>query len=233
VSRASSLYRLQSLDSELDRRRALLREIDAVLSDTEATSRSRQAVAQAETHLQTAQAAVHLEEGALAAHRAKIEEAERSLYGGAVQNPKELQDLQREVESLQRYRPTLEDRLLEAMLGLEEAETAQKSAQEELQRVEQLQATRNDTLTAKREEARAEIERMESEREAALGDVPEQDLELYLQLRTSRGGLAVALLEDDSCGACGLIQSHSSRQSIRMANDLHLCRQCGRILYAG
>jgi predicted nucleic acid-binding Zn-ribbon protein len=86
---------------------------------------------------------------------------------------------------------------------------------------------------AKRDEARAEIERLESEREAALGDVPEQDLELYLQLRTSRGGLAVALLEDDSCGACGLIQSHSSRQSIRMANDLHLCKQCGRILYAG
>jgi predicted nucleic acid-binding Zn-ribbon protein len=233
VSRTSSLFRLQSLDSELERRRSLLREIEAVLSDSEASSRSHQALAQAETQLQAARAAVHAEEGTLAAHRAKIEEAERSLYGGAIQNPKELQDLQREVESLQRYRPTLEDRLLEAMLGLEEAETAQRGAQEELQRVEQLQATRNEALMAKRDEARAEIERLESEREAALGDVPEQDLELYLQLRTSRGGLAVALLEDDSCGACGLIQSHSSRQSIRMANDLHLCKQCGRILYAG
>ena len=233
MSRASSLYRLQSLDGELDRRHALLREIEAVLSDSEAPSRSRQALVQAETRLQGARAAVHAEEDTLAAHRTKIEEAERALYAGTVHNPKELQDLQREVESLHRYRPTLEDRLLDAMLGLEEAETGRKSAQEELQRVEQLHATRNDTLMARRDEARAGVERLESEREAALGDVPEQDLELYLQLRTSRGGLAVALLEEDSCGACGLIQSHSSRQSIRMANDLHLCKQCGRILYAG
>jgi predicted nucleic acid-binding Zn-ribbon protein len=233
MSRASSLYRLQTLDTELERRRAALREIELVLSDSGATVRSRQSLAEVETRLQGARSAVHSAEGALAAHLAKIEETERALYGGAVRNPKELQDLQNEALSLQRYHPTLEDRVLEAMLGLEEAEIQRSAAQQELTRVQELEASRNDSLLQKREEVRGEIERLGSEREAALGDVSPADLELYQQLRTSRGGVAVALLEEDSCGACGLIQSHSTRQAIRMAEDLHLCKQCGRILYAG
>jgi len=233
MSRASSLYRLQTLDTGLERQRASLREIELVLSDSGATERSRQSVADAETRLQGARSGVHAAEGTQAAHRAKIEGTEQALYGGAVRNPKELQDLQNELEALQRYRPTLEDRLLEAMLGLEEAEIQRDAARQELARVQELEATRNDSLLLKREGARAEIERLESEREAALGDVPPSDLEFYQQLRASRGGVAVALLEEDSCGACGLLQSHSIRQAIRMAADLHLCKQCGRILYAG
>lgn len=233
MSRASSLYRLQTLDTDLERQRASLREIELVLSDFGATERSRQSLADAETHVQGAHSAVHAAEGTLAAHRAKIEETELALYGGAVRNPKELQDLQNEVESLQRYRPILEDRLLEVMLGLEEREIQRNAAQQELARVQELEATRNDSLLLRREEVKGQIERLESEREAALGDVSPSDLELYRQLRASRGGVAVALLEEDSCGACGLLQSHSIRQAIRMAADLHLCKQCGRILYAG
>lgn len=233
MSRASSLYRLQTLDTELDRKNDQLREIEAVLSDSGVTQRTRQALAEVETRLLGARSAVHAAESTLTDHRTKIEETERALYGGSVRNPKELQDLQNEVEALQRFRPTLEDRLLEAMLELEEAETQRGAAGKELERVQGLEATRHDSLIEKRAETQAEIERLESEREAALGDVSPADLELYRQLRASRGGVAVALLEEDSCGACGLLQSHSTRQAIRMATDLHLCKQCGRILYAG
>jgi predicted nucleic acid-binding Zn-ribbon protein len=233
MSRASSLYRLQTLDTDLDRRNARLQEIETVLSDAGATARTREALAQAEARLQTARAEVHTAETTLEDHRLKVEGVEKALYGGAVRNPKELQDLQNEVESLHRYHPTLENRLLEAMLAFEEKEIQHKAASKELERVQELEATRNETLLQKREEERSEIERLESEREAALVDVSAADQELYRQLRASRGGVAVARLEEDSCGACGLIQSHSIRQSIRMAADLHLCKQCGRILYAG
>ena len=233
MSRASSLYRVQTLDTELDRRGALLQEIETVLSDSAATARSREALAKAETRLLAARLDVRTAETSLEAQRVKIEEVERALYGGSVGNPKELQDLQNEVESLQRYRPTLEDRLLEAMLGFEEGEIQREAAGKELERVEGLEASRNEDLHQRREAVRAEVERLESEREAALGDVSAADLELYRQLRASKGGVAVALLEEDSCGACGLIQAHSTGQSIRMATDLHLCLQCGRILYAG
>ncbi len=224
MSRASSLHRLQTLDTELHRKRASLREIELVLSDSGATTRTRQALVEAETRLEGARGAVRSAEAALAAHRAKIEQTEGSLYGGGVRNPKELQDLQNEAESLQRFRPTLEDRVLEAMLGLEEAEIQRNSAQQELARVQGLEVTRNEALIQKREETQAEIERLESEREAALGDVAPADLELYQQLRANHGGLAVALLEEESCGACGLLphpEEHGHRQT---SGD---CRCCG------
>ncbi len=233
MSRASSLYRLQTLDTDLDRREARLQEIETVLADSAATARTREALAQAEARLQAARSEVHTAETTLEGHRLKVEEVEKALYGGAVRNPKELQDIQNEVESLQRYRPTLENRLLDAMLEFEEKEIQINAARKELERVQELEATRNESLLQKRDEERSEMERLEGEREAALVDVSLADQELYRQLRASRGGVAVARLEEDSCGACGLIQSHSIRQSIRMAADLHLCKQCGRILYAG
>lgn len=37
------------------------------------------------------------------AQKIKIEQTEASLYGGSVHNPKELQDLQREVASLKKH----------------------------------------------------------------------------------------------------------------------------------
>ena len=51
--------------------------------------------------------------------RIKIEQTEASLYGGHVHNPKELQDLQKDVASLKRHLETLEERQLEAMLVVE------------------------------------------------------------------------------------------------------------------
>ena len=64
----------------------------------------------------------------------RVGQAEASLYGGHVQNPKELQDLQKDVASLKRHLETLEERELEAMEAAENAEKDFAAAEADLER---------------------------------------------------------------------------------------------------
>jgi len=233
VSRASSLYRLQELDLAMDRARARLAEIDRLLGGSAAVRSVRAADEQARAALQLGQAAVKEAEHSAAGQRAKLETAERSLYGGSVRNPKELQDLQADVESLKRHLALLEDRTLETMMALEELEGAGRRAAQALASAETAQRTEHASLAGEREQLLARTNTLQGEREAALAGVAERDLALYSRLRDSMGGNALALLRDGSCGACGVGLSAAECQTVRNSPEPVRCHQCGRILYAG
>jgi hypothetical protein len=233
MSRVSNLSRLQNTDQDLDRCRNRLEEISAALADSAAADTARAKLEQAGAARQAAQLAAKDGELAAATQRAKLNETERSLYGGSVRNPKELQDLQREAESLQRQLAALEDKLLETMVELEDREMDQEVAKDELARVESAAENGRGVLIRERAEVEARCSRLESEREVSVAGVAPKDLALYTELRESMGGRVVALLHDDACGACGLALAASALQSVRNSAELFRCTQCGRILYSG
>ena len=233
VSHASSLYRLQELDLAIDRASARLAEIDRLLGGSAAVRAARAADQKARAALQLGQAGVKEAEHSVAGQRAKLETAERALYGGSVHNPKELQDLQADVESLKRHLAVLEDRALETMMALEELEGAGSRAAEALASAETAQRTEHASLAVERQQLLARTSTLQAEREAALAGVAERDLALYSRLRESMGGNALALLRDDSCGACGVGLSAAECQTVRNRPEPVRCHQCGRILYAG
>lgn len=233
MSRVSNLYRLQNVDQELDRCRDRLTEISASLGDSAAVSSARLRLDQAAAARQAAQLAAKDAELAAATQRTKLIETERSLYGGSVRNPKELQDLQREAESLQRHLATLEDKLLETMIELEDRERDSDVAAQDLARAESAAASDRTDLTREQGEVEIRCARLESEREVALAGVAPKDLALYTEMRESMGGRVVAVLHDGACGACGLGLAASALQSVRNSAELFRCTQCGRILYSG
>ncbi len=233
MSRVSSLYRLQQVDSQLDQVRARLTEIERLLADAEPVAEARRAYEAREAALRQAQTAHRRAEDALRLQEEKLAQTESLLYGGTVRNPKELQDLQREAEALKRHLSTLEDRLLEAMMALEEAQEAHQRAKVHLEQVEADHATAHESLARERKSLLARQAQLLEAREAAVAGVPQGDLALYEELRQSSGGLAVVQVEEDGCPACGLRLSASVRQAVRSGNDLVRCGQCGRILYGG
>jgi predicted nucleic acid-binding Zn-ribbon protein len=172
-------------------------------------------------------------EHAVADQQAKLREAETKLYGGTVQNPKELQDLQRDSESLKRHLSTLDDRLLEAMLVQEEADKAVQASSSEVEGKETERVGALDSLRSESERLRAAVDRHSLEREPVVAGVPPEDLALYERLRQSSGGVAVARVKDGACGVCGLILAASGAQEVRSSAAPVRCRQCGRVLYAG
>jgi predicted nucleic acid-binding Zn-ribbon protein len=233
MSRASSLYRLQQLDLELMSCHERVKEIRQILEDDEAVVRLRQILETSENELRDARTTHSTARHDVDMQRAKIERTEKTLYGGFVQNPKELQERQQEAESLKRYLVTLEDRLLEAMIRLDETQERRDTADEALKRALENQAHQHRDLKQELENLSTKIERLDAEREAALASVVKEDQELYEDIRKRLGGMAIVLVQEGSCSACGLVLAHSMQQSIRSGSDLIRCGQCGRILYAG
>lgn len=233
MSRASGLYRLQQVDLAIDQATGRLTAIESELGESGRLESSQKASSTAELARQEASASAHSAEAAVDDQRRRIDETDQKLYGGSIQNPKELQELQQESESLRRHLATLEDRLLEAMIRLEQAteQADERKAERELAEADRTGQVKS--LRDERKTVGAELERLRVEREAAAASVAAEDLQLYTRLRTSLGGLAVVELRDDSCGACGLTLGSSAWQEVRSGASAVRCKQCGRILYAG
>lgn len=233
MSRVSSLYRLQEIDTTLEKSRSRIQEIEEILENDAAVRQSKAALTQAEEALAEARVSRNQAEHTVETQREKIKQTEHKLYSGTVTNPKELEELQMESESLKRYLETLEDRLLEAMLAYEEEEAKHDARQAEYELVTAERGMEHKNLKQEMEQLDAALQKLSGEREAAEASVDEDDLRRYEKARQKTAGAVVARLQDGSCTACGLAVARSLLQVVSQGNELITCDQCGRILYAG
>jgi uncharacterized protein len=233
MSRVSNLYRLQTLDSELDEAHKRLEQIEAVLRASPEVDAARTRAEAAQAELQEARRLLLTAEGEVAGQQNKIRETERRLYSGEVHSPKELKDLEDEAASLKRFLTVLEDRQLQAMVTQEEAEGSSSSARAALATVEAARGSQEGDLRAELGSLRATVERLEAQREAAVALITAEDIETYAGLRRSRRGTAVARLDGATCGRCGVAPSQARIDAARTGEEIVLCGNCGRILYTG
>jgi predicted nucleic acid-binding Zn-ribbon protein len=233
MSQISVLYRLQQIDGQLDNARLALQNVDKELSDNSLLSEAQQTVLVTEQKYQADLKQQRESENKSYDMRVKIELSEAALYGGKVQNPKELQDLQNEIASLKRLIITLEDHELEAMMAVEEAESNLTHAKSAMKDDEAKQIEHNAVLNGEKTKLLGQIERLESERRAALPPISAPDITLYEQLRKARNGVAVVKISSRACGACGATLTAALIQSTQSPGLLVRCPTCGRILYPG
>ena len=232
MSAALGLYRLQQVDSQIDQIQARLKTIQQTIENDVELRAANEGFAAAESKNRDAERALKLIEADVEKQRIKIEQTESSLYGGRVQNPKELQDLQKDVVSLKRHLQTLEERELEAMVTVEAFEKALQTAKTDLEQVQANLKEQNKDLTSESEALRKDLERLNSERQAVVTDIASQALTIYDQLRKQKRGLAITTIADNSCEACGTTLTASQQQTARSTSQLFHCPTCGRILYA-
>lgn len=232
MSAALGLYRLQQVDSQIDQAQLRLKTIRQTLENDAELRAATERSAAAEAKFKDAEKRLKLAEQEVEKQRLKIQQTEASLYGGHVHNPKELQDLQKDVVSLKRHLETLEERQLEAM---EAAETAEKDLQHANNALESLRSDRGTQfrdLTNESEAINKDLEKLASERRAVMQDISSQNISIYDQLRKQRRGIAVTTVNDGSCDGCGTNLTQSLQQNARSASQLFYCPTCGRILYA-
>lgn len=233
MSQISILFRLQQIDSQLDTARISLGNIEMQLLDNSLVISMQQNASLAEQRHMEETKRLREAENKSYDTRVKIELAEASLYGGKIQNPKELQELQNEIASLQRLMISLEDKQLEAMMAVEDAEEKLMWANEELKEAQGRLIEKNATLNGEKTKLTNLIERLEAERKATLPPIIAPDLGLYEQLRKSRNGVAVVKITSRACTACGTTLTAAMIQSTQSTGQLVRCPTCGRILYSG
>lgn len=232
MSAALGLYRLQQVDSQMDHARARLKAIQQILENDEELKASTGRLTAAQNQLRQAEQHLRQSELEVEKQRIKIQQAESSLYGGLVHNPKELQDLQKDVASLKKYLETLEERELSAMEVVETAEKELAAAQADLDHITASRGEQFRDLTRESTVLNRDLERYSSERLAVVQDLNAPSINTYEQLRKQRRGIAVTTLSDSACSACGTTLTPSQQQNARSTSQLYYCPSCGRILYA-
>src|SRR5262245_9730557 len=108
MSNALTLYRLQQVDSRLDQIQSRLQTINTALAENVELKAAHERLEQAQTSLRSVEHTLKQAENDALAQRIKLEQAEASLYGGSIKNPKELKDLEKDVDSLKRRLGELE-----------------------------------------------------------------------------------------------------------------------------
>jgi predicted nucleic acid-binding Zn-ribbon protein len=233
MSQPFKLLRLQQIDSQLDQKQARLVEIEHILQDESQLQAAQALLAERQQTLQDAQRVLRHAEAEVQTQRIKIEQNQAALYGGKIRNPKELQDLQNEDGALKRYLSVLEDRQLEAMIIVEEAEAEQSRSTQALGELQARRIENNATLLGEQSALLKDVARLEDERTATASSIDEADIQLYEGLRVSRRGNAVARIQDNACAACGSTLTPAIIQATRSGSGLTRCTFCGRILYMG
>lgn len=233
MSQSSNLYRLQMADSQLDQIHKRINEIDIILSQDEELQKAQDGLNSTTLNISDLQKSLRKTEETVQALKIKIEQTEAMLYSGKVRNPKELQDLQAESAALKRHLVILEDHELDAMVKLEDAEQEGQMAKAELDNVQSKLASQFSLLTGERLALNQEIQRLETEREAAIRMTGVEELAIYEELRKQRRGIAVSKVVDKSCSACGSSLPPALIQQAINSPTLVRCPTCGRIIYPG
>jgi predicted nucleic acid-binding Zn-ribbon protein len=229
------LLDLQALDSALDRlahrRRTLpeLAEIDKLEAQVEAL---RDDTVRAETEVSDLAREQKKFEDDIEQVRTRRARDEKHLNSGAVTDPRQLEELQHEVATLNTRQSDLEDAELEVM---ERAETAQATLDAIVAERSRLLASRDDAAIA-RDKAFAEIDdeigRTTAERGELAATFPADLLALYERLRAEHGGVGAGAIERGRCGGCRLDLMQNEKADVRAAavDDVLRHEECGRIM---
>ncbi len=232
LSLIADLWKLQEIDVALDARRASLDDAEARLGETEELLAARGRADETSAALVGARSRQREIEREADDIRAKIGPIETKLYGGSVRQPKELADIQADIDQLKRQLSAAEDRDLDALSSVESAESEARAAAEERDTLDAAWTEEQAALRERMEELRHEIAESEEQRRDQAGYVEAGDLKMYDRLRAAHNGRALARLDRNLCLGCRISLPVNLVSKARSGSTLVQCPNCERILVA-
>ena len=229
--RARVLYALQRIDTQVALKNRRYREVQANLGESEALRKARatlEATQKAHTHARAVLRDCEIEVTSTAD---KLKANQERLYGGKVKNPRELGDLQKESEYLKRRKVDLEDRQIEAMMGVDEATTKLAVAQEEHVVAEAAWKQENGDLSKEYDGLRHDLAKLLAQRKAVVKKIAANDMAEYDSIRRLRRGRAVVSVKNGMCLVCNVEVPQRDLERAKQTDDIFYCSGCERILY--
>ncbi len=228
--RLVALYKLQQIDSQIDRIRIIRGELPLEVQDLE------DEIAGLETRVEKFKS----EESSLAQknidNKTMIAECNALIKKYATQqnnvrNNREYESLTKEIEF-----QNLEIQLCEKKIKDANAEIERQK--QEMERINTILEDKRKDLEIKKSELDEIIEETQEREKVLLEEskeneklIEERYLSAYQKIRAnSRNGLAVVEVDRDACGGCFNKIPHQRQVDIRMHKKIIVCEYCGRIL---
>jgi len=226
------LYQLQKIDSQLMANLNRLQGIEQLLLNDHTLQRVKLEVDRIKEDLDGHKIENDKLEESILNRRNKLEQAESSLYSGNIKNPKELQDLQKEISFIKTNITSLEDEQLESMMKIESTEKALHLSLDQLKNAALEFSDHNALLLEEKKHLVLMDQHLMEERELVISQLDADLLHVYDALRSKKKGIAVSKVEDQTCSVCGATLTPAECQSARSNVAYISCPTCGRILYA-
>jgi predicted nucleic acid-binding Zn-ribbon protein len=231
MSRISQLFDLQQIDSGLDRRVARMRQIDEGMLDSPELVAARESYDLSRRTLMERQAELKRLSHEADETSTRLKAQEKRLYDGSIKDPKELTQVQQEVWHLKTRFKSLEDGVLDAMVQVEDAESASAATGDDLDRIENDWRQFQAGLMEEKDKLTEQAKVLQVKRQRAIAEIEWADLQAYERLRRSKRGVAVAAVQGGLCGGCHVAVPVHILRVARASADLTPCPTCGRILY--
>jgi len=226
---AKQLYQLQEVDLELESNERALQQVTSQLGESQEVVRARNKLASERQRLEELKRQQHSLEWEIDDIATKLTAAEDKLYSGSIGSPKELANLQHEVDGLKTRRSKLEDEALDIMEQVELATASVATISSQLKTVEAEWQSQQQQLSADMEQLKAVLSNLKHKRQTLSAEIAPGATELYHELKEKRG-TAVAKVEQGICRGCRISLSATELQRAR-SGSLMQCSSCGRILF--
>jgi len=225
-----TLRQLQEVDAQLYRLRREQQQKPLVLERTKQLVAEQQAKAQAsEAHLKALQVQQKEQELELATKEASVKKLQMQLF--QVKTNKEYTAIQHEIEQTKADVSLTEEEILKVMDAIEQAA---QDRQTQLAQATKQQAHLQEEEIRLNQELRAieeQIGRFQGQRNDILPLINAPTLAVYERVLTSRDGLAMVPLVQESCGGCHMVQPPQVVSEVHLNAKLVTCESCNRILY--
>jgi predicted nucleic acid-binding Zn-ribbon protein len=215
-----------ALRSELEGMPKRLRDADAKLSgDRSALTAAKEALTQALGERKKRELDVEQWKERAKKYRAQ---------SGSVKTNEAYKALQQEIASAEAEASQGEDRVLEQMMAVEEAERRLKRLDADLKESEKIISTEKQQIEAKFAEKKKAWETATAERKARGKKIPTDALDLYERVAKKHPGTALAQVRDGQCRGCGVRVLPHTVQLLESDTDEEIfrCESCGRIFYS-
>ena len=229
MSVTKQLDQLQKIDLEVESKEQALQQITSQLGDNQAVVRVQNKLTLETQSLEELREQQHSAEREIDSLESKLATVEKQLYSGRIGNPKELTNLQHEVDGLRAKRSQLEDEALETMDKVELTEASVATISNKLKTAEAEWHRQQQQLSAEMEELKTKMSDLNHQRQVLTAEIDPKAVELYHKLRRQKGQ-AVAKIEQGICGSCRISLPITDLQRARTGN-LVQCSSCGRILF--
>ena len=162
----------------------------------------------------------------------KLKKVNREIYGGKVVNPREVANLEREVEIIKKKKDGEEERLLELYDLLPPAKKASDQVEKKITQLKLEVAKKREEALAQRTLLEDSFKKLSAQRPEVSKTVSPNLLSRYENVRQNHHGLGMVEIDykTGNCGGCGMHLPERTMTLLREDKPV-VCESCHRYLY--
>jgi len=161
----------------------------------------------------------------------KIKRIDKQLFGGTIVNPREVENLEKEIAALKRQRDATDAKILQLWEVLPPAKEAAGKLDAQIAEKQKQLAERKKAALVERTALEAEFARLNKLRPEVVKGIGPGLMNKYEGIRQRMGGVGMAeVTRRHTCSGCGTIIAARSVQSLT-EDKVVTCESCHKILY--